>query len=95
VLIALAAVLALGNLMQWRSGAGEDAAIERFTDVWADRIGIYQDSRWLGVETLQNPTDAWITQEIIQEVKPDFIVETGTYKGALPGPWCLIRDRER
>jgi cephalosporin hydroxylase len=90
VLAALVAVLAFGNLVQWRSDSGEDAAIERFRDVWVDRIGIYQQSRWLGVETLQNPMDAWVTQEIIQEVKPDFIVEAGTYKGGSALLWAMV-----
>jgi cephalosporin hydroxylase len=92
VLIVLVAVLALGNLVQWRSGGGEDAAIEAFRDVWVDRVGIYQESRWLGVETLQNPMDAWVTQEIIQEVKPDFIVEAGTYKGGSALLWAMVLE---
>ena len=36
---------------------------------------------WMGVEIQQNPADAWIWQELIWELKPDFIVETGTYTG--------------
>jgi len=90
VLVVLVAALGFGNLFQWRSGGGEDAAIRAFTDVWVDRIGIYQHSRWLGVETLQNPMDAWVTQEIIQEVKPDFIVEAGTYKGGSALLWAMV-----
>jgi cephalosporin hydroxylase len=90
LLVVVVAVLAFGNLVQWRSDTSEDAAIKAFRDVWVDHIGIYQESRWLGVETLQNPTDAWITQEIIQEVKPDFIVEAGTYKGGSALLWAMV-----
>ena len=36
---------------------------------------------FLGVKTIQLPTDAWIIQEILYEVKPDLIVETGAFKG--------------
>jgi cephalosporin hydroxylase len=36
---------------------------------------------WMGVCTLKNPCDAWIYQEIIYEVKPDVIVEIGSFEG--------------
>ena len=38
-------------------------------------------NRWLGVQVEKNPLDLWIIQEIIFEIKPDVIVETGTWKG--------------
>jgi cephalosporin hydroxylase len=47
-------------------------------------------SKWMGVVTAQNPFDAWIQQEIIAEVKPDFIVETGTYFGGSAILWAMI-----
>lgn len=37
--------------------------------------------RWLGIPSLQNPGDNWLMQEIITELKPDFVIETGTFKG--------------
>jgi cephalosporin hydroxylase len=43
--------------------------------------GIHYRTQWLGIPTLENPCDMWAIQEIINEIKPDFIVETGTYKG--------------
>ena len=43
--------------------------------------GIHYRTRWLGVPTLENPCDMWSIQEVIAETKPDFIIETGTYKG--------------
>lgn len=36
---------------------------------------------WKGVTCLKCPTDMWAYQEIINEVKPDVIIETGTYLG--------------
>lgn len=39
------------------------------------------DTRWLGVQTLKCPFDLWIYQEIISELKPDLIIETGTFDG--------------
>ncbi|MFW6170050.1 MAG: CmcI family methyltransferase [Planctomycetota bacterium] len=38
-------------------------------------------ARFLGMQTMQNPTDMWVIQEIISDVQPDFIIETGTARG--------------
>ena len=46
---------------------------------WED---IYDDhSTWLGVTAAKNPADAWLYQEIIYKVQPNFILETGSFKG--------------
>lgn len=37
--------------------------------------------KWLGVETLKCPLDLWIYQEILSQLRPDLIIETGTYAG--------------
>jgi cephalosporin hydroxylase len=37
--------------------------------------------RWMGVEALKCPFDLWIYQEILHELRPDVIVETGTARG--------------
>jgi cephalosporin hydroxylase len=36
---------------------------------------------WLGVPSEQTPTDNWSMQEIITEIRPDYIIETGTANG--------------
>lgn len=36
---------------------------------------------WLGVPTLKCPLDMWIYQEILYELKPDLVIETGTASG--------------
>ncbi len=45
------------------------------------RSGILEKTRWLGVPSLQIPTDNWMMQEIIAQLKPDYIIETGTLHG--------------
>jgi cephalosporin hydroxylase len=40
-----------------------------------------QQCRWLGVNTMKNPLDAWIYQEILFETKPDVVVEIGSDAG--------------
>ncbi len=46
---------------------------------------------WLGVQTTQNPNDVWVIQEIIAEVKPDFIIETGTAGGGSTAIWAMLQ----
>lgn len=43
--------------------------------------GTWQDTRWLGVQTAKCPLDLWIYQEILCEVRPDFVIESGTAEG--------------
>ncbi len=40
-------------------------------------------SSWLGVAMLQFPTDLMTYQRLIAEVEPDYVMETGTHRGAL------------
>ncbi len=42
---------------------------------------ILRQTRWMNVPCFKLPQDLWIYQEIIQEIKPDLIVETGTFLG--------------
>ena len=39
------------------------------------------NASWQGVRTLKCPMDLWVYQELIAELQPDLIVETGTYSG--------------
>jgi cephalosporin hydroxylase len=57
-------------------------AIDAFHQIYYDtpERTIY-NTHWLGVAAQKYPTDLWIYQEIIYELRPDFIVETGTYWG--------------
>jgi cephalosporin hydroxylase len=45
------------------------------------RSGGWSETYWLGTQTLKNPLDLWVYQEIITETRPDVIIETGTYRG--------------
>lgn len=42
---------------------------------------IWAQQRWAGVQTQQNPNDAWIIQEILWDTQPDLLIETGTQNG--------------
>jgi cephalosporin hydroxylase len=43
--------------------------------------GKWNDTTWLGIQTLKVPTDLWIYQELITAIRPSLIVECGTYRG--------------
>jgi cephalosporin hydroxylase len=101
--VALAALVISSTLSLLAcSDSGETAPAEkplteeeigRFMRWWALSQDYYSKNRWLGIETLQNPLDAWIIQEIIFEVRPDFIVEAGTFKGGSAALWAVILEQ--
>jgi len=70
--------------------AAERDVVDNFHKLWYGTRSTWRENRWLGVLTLQNPMDIWITQEIIVETKPDFIVETGTFYGGSALVWATI-----
>ncbi len=48
---------------------------------YQSRDRTWNNMRWLGTPTLKMPLDMWIYQEILYEVKPDVLVECGTFNG--------------
>lgn len=43
--------------------------------------GVLQQTYWLGTPLQKSPLDCWTYQEIIWELRPDLIIETGTDQG--------------
>jgi len=58
--------------------------VDRFTQAYYDGA-LFGETRaettWLGVRTDKCPLDLWIYQEMLHELRPDVIVETGTAFG--------------
>lgn len=50
-------------------------------------------TKFLGVTSTQYPTDNWVMQEIISEIKPDFIIETGTGQGGTALFYATVLDK--
>ncbi len=71
-------------------GASTPTILERFHWHSYHSEETWKNNQWMGVSTFQNPNDVWITQEIIVEVKPDFIVETGTLHGGSAMLWAMM-----
>jgi cephalosporin hydroxylase len=59
---------------------------------WNDRRSFFSNT-YLGVPTLQHPFDAWITQEIICEVRPEVVVEIGSYCGGSAVMWAMLLEQ--
>jgi cephalosporin hydroxylase len=41
----------------------------------------FDQCHWMGIRAIKNPLDAWIYQEILYEIKPDIVIEIGSYYG--------------
>jgi cephalosporin hydroxylase len=52
----------------------------------------YAHTTFLGIRSMQFPTDNWVMQEIITEVNPDFIIETGTAAGGTTLFYATVLD---
>ena len=51
------------------------------------------DATWfLGHKIIKNPLDLWMMQQLMYELKPDFVVETGTFQGGSALYWAHILD---
>ena len=59
----------------------DQEAVDAFHRVYYTSERTIYNTHWLGVDAQKYPTDLWVYQEIIFELRPDFIVETGTYWG--------------
>ena len=67
--------------VRYRVGKRLDrAAVARTHDVLY-LSDAWTEARWLGAQSLKNPLDLWVYQEIIAETRPELVVETGTYRG--------------
>ena len=51
-------------------------------------LPIWETMSFHGVRIIKNPLDLWMLQQIAWEVKPDFIVETGTWQGGSALWWA-------
>ena len=77
----------LKNLIYQRAYISPDIAgniVDRFHKLYYDSFifgKTWRDTHWLGTPTLKCPLDLWLYQEMIHELKPDLIIETGTAKG--------------
>ena len=69
----------------WGSKMRERHYINKFCRIYQEKrekdSRIWQKTSWLGTSALKLPTDLWIYQEILYDIKPNIIIETGTMYG--------------
>lgn len=62
----------------------EEDIVEKFHKLYynAHTVGkTWLDTYWFGIPTQKCPLDLWVYQEILFELRPDMIIETGTANG--------------
>jgi cephalosporin hydroxylase len=74
----------------WVQIASNDATVNEKFLVNYYSSNVWMNTKWLGVESAQTPTDNWSMQEIISEVKPDYIIETGTLNGGTTAFYAAV-----
>jgi cephalosporin hydroxylase len=62
------------------TGLGDNRAVDEFHRSYYDSR-VWLDTRWLGTPAQKCPLDLWVYQEILAELRPSLIVETGTADG--------------
>lgn len=67
-----------------------NATLDAFHQLWYSSPDTLPKNRWLGIPAEQNPMDLWITQEILFDTKPDFVVECGSLFGGSAVEWATV-----
>lgn len=56
--------------------------VERFHRLYYGHAGrTWRNTRWLGVLLQKCPFDLWVYQELLTEIRPELVVETGSFAG--------------
>ena len=71
----------IGFMIYTTTRAARDVNVGQFQAALIRHTNNYDTLTWLGVPIWQPPLDLWILQETIAEVKPELIIECGTFKG--------------
>ena len=72
------------GIRQWLYGRAivSRAITNRFHELYYyERDQTWRNTRWLGTDVLKCPLDLWVYQELLHELRPDLIIETGTAFG--------------
>jgi cephalosporin hydroxylase len=68
----------------WRPPREDVAAmgvLDAFHTLFYDEARAHMHATWLGTRVRKSPTDLWTYQEILAELRPDLLIETGTKYG--------------
>jgi cephalosporin hydroxylase len=48
---------------------------------WFWDLDLWQNMYWFGIPVLKSPSDMWMMQQVVAEVRPDYLIEAGTSYG--------------
>ena len=71
----------------------DQAVLTRFHQRFYDDPNTWAKDKWYNIRTEQNPNDIWMIQEVISEVKPDCVIEAGTFYGGSALIWATILEQ--
>ncbi len=86
------AALSAGCRPSQKADLSDEEIIKRFNQIYY-YSGVVQKTTWMGVKVGQNPCDPWMMQEIIYQIKPDFIIETGTWFGGSALYYAMLLEQ--
>ncbi|KAL4444649.1 hypothetical protein ABPG77_002466 [Micractinium sp. CCAP 211/92] len=69
----------------------EDTVLELF-DLMYEKKKIFLRQKWMGVSMMQDPFDLLVIQNIIYDLQPDLIIETGTANGGSSLLWASVLE---
>lgn len=73
---------ALQRKLENESIHNERVIVERFHKLYYEQSRqTWQNTHWVGTRVMKASSDLWIYQEIVNEIKPDLVLETGTALG--------------
>jgi cephalosporin hydroxylase len=86
------ALFSAGCRPSQKAEPSNEEIINRFNQIFYDSE-VWLKTTWMGVLTAQNPCDPWAIQEIIYDIKPDVIIETGTWQGGSALYYAMLLDQ--
>jgi cephalosporin hydroxylase len=66
--------------------------VDRFHMLYRDGLRLDKKTYWRGARVIKCPLDLWIYQELISELRPDLVIETGTMYGGSAFYFASILD---
>lgn len=91
VFIIILIINSLGYVSAKSEEMNDEAVIKRFQQIYYTTKPF--NTKFLGILSMQYPSDNWVMQEIICEIKPDFIIEAGTAAGGTALFYATILDQ--
>ena len=56
--------------------------VDAFHTLWYEHAGLtWGATRWIGVPMMKSPLDLFVQQDLIVDLKPELIIETGSFQG--------------